>query len=171
MRLLLIGGVSSLLVLPLAAQPVQTPWRAGVVAFGGPGVMLGAELSRRLPSIGAPEFALDVTVLTRFYRSATLACLHSGCSNTAPTEAKSQVALSVATSVPLRARVFVVASGGVAITEWKDHHGPDGAQALVTIGLGRAFGERGSRLEVRAAQLSAGQGAERGVRASWHLAW
>lgn len=171
MRLLLIGGVSALLAAPLMAQPAHGPWRAGIVAFGGPGLLLGAELSRRLPRLGTPEFAIEATVLTHFYRASTLACQNSGCTNAPPTFATRQGVLSLAASMPLGARFAAVGSAGIAVTHWDKTAGPAGPQSHWTLGLGRTLGRRGSRLELRAVQLAPGANAERGVRVSWHRAW
>lgn len=171
------GLVALLIGSPVAAQDaasVDARWSAGAVGFAGAGVLLGAEIGRRVASRGPLRVVAEVGALGDLGVISNVACLNaSACRNTIPSRASAIATFSLTGTlggVPKTAPMYVLGSMGVAGVRWElAPAGADGRALQLGAGIGRAVGV--GRIELRVVRLADGAGHVDGGRFSYSRAW
>ena len=182
MRASLVPAILLLLcVSPLTAQSLTTParrWTGGVVAYGGPGLLLGLELGRQLIALGPVRFTAELGVLTEVGGHSDLACQQTfACSNIPAPLASTLAASSLTASLGATGEQggwFALATVGAAAVSWEQSPiNARGGASLLGGGVGwalrRAAGR--SRLEVRFTRLTDAATHIDGARVSFSRAW
>lgn len=146
------GLVALLLGIPIAAQTGASPdarWSAGAVGFAGAGVLLGAEIARRVAYRGPVRVVAEFGALGDVGVTASVACLNSSaCRNTIPRRASALAMLSLTGTVggvPRAAPWYALGSMGIAGVRWEQAPArADGRALQLAAGIGRAGRRRRS---------------------------
>ena len=171
------GLVALLIGTPISAQTSASPhsrWSAGAVGYAGVGVLLGAEIARRVAYRGPVRVVAEFGALGDVGVTANVACLNSSaCRNTIPRRASAIAMLSLTGTVggmPRAAPWYALGSMGIAGVRWEQATArADGRALQLAAGIGRAVGA--ARIELRVVRLADGSGHVDGGRLSYSRVW
>lgn len=178
MRSVFATGLTALLIsTPISAQTDASPnarWSAGAVGYAGAGVLIGAEIARRVAYRGPVGVVVEFGALGDVGVTANVDCLNSSaCRNTIPRRASALAMLSLTGTVggvPRAAPWYALGSMGIAAVRWEQAPArADGRALQLAAGIGRAVGV--GRIELRVVRLADGSGHVNGGRLSYSRVW